>query len=133
MERTELKEKLDKLRICLERMSRLASCLDRLSGFVAELASSLDDGPTQDMVAAVEKSHEEGEGWSSELLDEKCPKCGSPRIRKVDLKTGEEFVGCSGYPACRWRQRRRSVLKSKVAAVIASKRQPPADLSRLPF
>lgn len=29
-----------------------------------------------------------------------CPKCGKP-LRVIRMKTGKQFVGCSGYPDCR--------------------------------
>ena len=35
----------------------------------------------------------------------KCPKCGSPlvqRIAKLGPNTGRPFLGCSGYPKCRY-------------------------------
>ncbi len=116
-----------------EKLEKVASCLVRLSEIVSELAASVRQCPTQEMVDEVERKHEEQAGWRSEVLDEKCPRCGSPRIRKVDPRTGEEFIGCSSYPACRWRQRRQSPLKRKVAAVVEASRTPPPDLSKLPF
>jgi len=38
-----------------------------------------------------------------ELLDEKCPECGSP-LRKLRGKFGE-FIACSGYPTCKYIKR----------------------------
>lgn len=30
-----------------------------------------------------------------------CPKCGY-RLKKVDLKDNRSFIGCEGYPECRF-------------------------------
>src|SRR5205085_955422 len=32
-----------------------------------------------------------------EVLDEKCPKCGRPLERRYSAKTGNSFVGCTGW------------------------------------
>lgn len=117
-----------------ERLSKVEECLRKLARYVAEMVEAMDGRPPADsMMEEVAAARAAQEKWRSEVLDEKCPRCGSPRIRKVDLETGEEFVGCSAYPACRWRQRRRTLLKRKVAAVVEASRNVPQDLSRLPF
>jgi DNA topoisomerase-1 len=36
-----------------------------------------------------------------ELMDQPCPRCGKPLIRRYSPKTRQYFVGCSGYPACK--------------------------------
>ena len=35
------------------------------------------------------------------LLDEKCPECGNPLVKR-STKTGKEFLGCSKFPKCRY-------------------------------
>jgi hypothetical protein len=32
-----------------------------------------------------------------------CPKCGRATILKENFRTCASFLGCSGYPSCRWR------------------------------
>jgi DNA topoisomerase-1 len=34
--------------------------------------------------------------------DEKCPKCGKPLVVRYSKKTGGSFLGCSGYPECKY-------------------------------
>lgn len=34
----------------------------------------------------------------------KCPKCGSQLVKRQNKRTGEPFLGCSSYPACRHTQ-----------------------------
>ena len=36
-----------------------------------------------------------------EVLKEKCPECGSPLIKRKNRR-GEYFIGCSGFPKCRY-------------------------------
>ncbi|HZJ85500.1 MAG TPA: type I DNA topoisomerase [Erysipelotrichaceae bacterium] len=36
-----------------------------------------------------------------EVLEEKCPECGSPLIKRKNRR-GEYFIGCSGFPKCRY-------------------------------
>ena len=31
-----------------------------------------------------------------------CPKCGKELVKRVNSKTGVTFIGCSGFPACRF-------------------------------
>ena len=33
---------------------------------------------------------------------EKCPQCGKPLVTRYSKKTGNDFVGCSGYPECKY-------------------------------
>ena len=50
-----------------------------------------------------------------EVLEEKCPQCGKP-LRKVVGKFGP-FIACSGYPECKYIQRKRHLcVPSYVAA-----------------
>lgn len=37
---------------------------------------------------------------ADEILDEKCPQCGAPLVRKA--YRGRTFIGCTAYPACRY-------------------------------
>lgn len=37
-----------------------------------------------------------------ELLDRDCPLCGKPLVKRVYKKTGDTFIGCSGFPQCRY-------------------------------
>lgn len=32
----------------------------------------------------------------------KCPTCSKKTILRMNRRTGERFVGCSGFPGCRW-------------------------------
>ena len=32
-----------------------------------------------------------------------CPKCGRATVLKENTRTCASFLGCSGYPSCRWR------------------------------
>ena len=34
----------------------------------------------------------------------RCPKCGSQLVKRQNRRTGESFLGCSKYPACRYTQ-----------------------------
>lgn len=34
-------------------------------------------------------------------FDSGCPKCGKPMLERRNGRTGEAFLGCTGYPACR--------------------------------
>jgi len=36
----------------------------------------------------------------AEMAKAMCPKCGKP-LRAIRMKTGSQFVGCTGYPECR--------------------------------
>ncbi|HZU37685.1 MAG TPA: type I DNA topoisomerase [Gemmataceae bacterium] len=36
--------------------------------------------------------------------DEKCPQCGKPLVWRYTKKTGRKFLGCSGYPDCKYTQ-----------------------------
>lgn len=36
-----------------------------------------------------------------EVLDEKCPDCGEPLLKRKNRR-GQYFIGCSGYPKCRY-------------------------------
>ncbi|NLC54675.1 MAG: type I DNA topoisomerase [Erysipelothrix sp.] len=36
-----------------------------------------------------------------ELLEEKCPECGKPLIKRKNRR-GDYFIGCSGFPKCRY-------------------------------
>ena len=36
------------------------------------------------------------------LLDELCPKCGDQLTVRQHYRTGHEFIGCLGYPVCRF-------------------------------
>ena len=41
----------------------------------------------------------------SESIDKMCPKCGSPlvkRIAKTGKTKGNEFLGCSSFPKCKY-------------------------------
>ncbi len=33
-------------------------------------------------------------------LDHQCPRCQKDLVRRHSGKTGEDFIGCSGYPSC---------------------------------
>lgn len=44
---------------------------------------------------------EEGELWDDGLTEERCPDCGK-RKRWHRGKGDSRFMGCSGYPKCRW-------------------------------
>ncbi len=35
-----------------------------------------------------------------EILEEKCPKCQKPLVKRFSIKTGRYFIGCTGYPEC---------------------------------
>jgi DNA topoisomerase-1 len=37
--------------------------------------------------------------------DEKCPQCGKPLVTRYSKKSGSSFLGCSGYPDCKYTQR----------------------------
>lgn len=37
-----------------------------------------------------------------------CEKCGSPLVKRVNSYTGEEFLGCSAFPKCRYSVQNRS-------------------------
>jgi hypothetical protein len=54
--------------------------------------------------------------WSSEILDEVCPKCGSVKIKKTNISSGRSFIGCSNYPVCQWKQK--NSLSNTIAARI---------------
>ena len=43
-----------------------------------------------------------------ETLDILCPKCGASLIKKVN-KSGQEFVGCSNFPKCRYVQKEEKI------------------------
>ena len=34
--------------------------------------------------------------------DTVCPRCGSDLVERTVRETGTKFVGCSGYPKCRF-------------------------------
>ncbi len=36
-----------------------------------------------------------------EIMDQPCPRCGKPLVKRYSPKTRQYFVGCSGYPACK--------------------------------
>ena len=36
------------------------------------------------------------------VLDRKCPKCGSPLVKRYSPKTKSYFIGCSAYPKCKY-------------------------------
>ncbi len=36
-----------------------------------------------------------------EMLEEKCPDCGSPLVKRKNRR-GQYFIGCSGFPKCRY-------------------------------
>lgn len=35
-------------------------------------------------------------------IEEKCPNCGKPLVRRFARSTGSSFLGCSGYPSCKF-------------------------------
>jgi DNA topoisomerase-1 len=35
-----------------------------------------------------------------EIQEKKCPLCAKPLIKRYSRKTGQYFIGCSGFPAC---------------------------------
>ncbi len=37
-----------------------------------------------------------------EILDKKCPECGSPLVKRYSPKTKSYFIGCSAYPRCNY-------------------------------
>jgi hypothetical protein len=39
---------------------------------------------------------------AAETLDEKCPQCGAPLQKRFSRVGGRPFVGCSGYPKCKY-------------------------------
>ncbi|MCX6554257.1 MAG: type I DNA topoisomerase [Candidatus Aminicenantes bacterium] len=36
-----------------------------------------------------------------EIQEKKCPLCAKPLIKRYSRKTGQYFIGCSGFPACK--------------------------------
>ncbi|MEN8153067.1 MAG: type I DNA topoisomerase [Acidobacteriota bacterium] len=50
-----------------------------------------------------ERINERGnESKKDEVLEKKCPKenCGKPLVKRFSPKTGNYFIGCTGYPEC---------------------------------
>ncbi len=45
---------------------------------------------------------EKPEEHKDEILDRPCPTCSKPLVRRYSPKTRAHFVGCSGYPDCRF-------------------------------
>jgi DNA topoisomerase-1 len=43
-----------------------------------------------------------GEKKKDEKLDRKCPTCGEDLIKRYSPKTRSYFIGCSGYPKCKF-------------------------------
>lgn len=39
---------------------------------------------------------------NTKVLDEHCPNCNKPLVERISKKTGKPFIGCSGYPECRY-------------------------------
>ena len=57
---------------------------------------------------------------SALLMDESCRRCGSPTVLRTNRSTGETFVGCSTFPACR--ATRPASRPTRWAAISPSKR-----------
>lgn len=38
--------------------------------------------------------------WAREVIEDKCPKCGSNKVLLTNRATGKHFFGCSAYPDC---------------------------------
>jgi DNA topoisomerase-1 len=91
-----------------------------ISGVVENLDFEKYAHPTECPVCKsrlVLKSGKYGKFWACEnypeckgivplLLNEKCPKCGSNLVEKRG-KWGRTFIGCSGYPNCRYIKKER--------------------------
>lgn len=39
-----------------------------------------------------------------EYIGRNCPKCGKPLVKRVNGQNGSQFIGCSGFPSCRYTQ-----------------------------
>lgn len=50
----------------------------------------------------LEKAMKEVVPVVKESTGEACPKCGKPLVRRRARATGSEFLGCSGYPDCKF-------------------------------
>ena len=36
------------------------------------------------------------------VLEEKCPQCGKPLVKRFSQKTKRDFIGCTGFPTCNY-------------------------------
>lgn len=53
---------------------------------------------------ALTETVDPGSDITPEVLAPRHPRCGSELVEKHNRRTGEAFLGCSGYPACRYTQ-----------------------------
>ena len=77
--------------------------LDRVEQGEMSCIEAMDDfyTPFRDgFIVAKERIEEVAEDETGEL----CPECGRPLVRKRNKK-GQEFVGCSGFPTCKYIQK----------------------------
>lgn len=111
----EIVAKLRELSSCLSEVKR---CVDQLTSMICE-----GDCVSDSMVDQVSQTHEDAERWASKILEEKCPRCGSPKIEKTDKTNGEKFVGCSNYPQCSYRQKKNDIGRKVTEAIEERKRR----------
>ena len=55
--------------------------------------------PFKNLLDKIQKSVQRKD-FAEEILDEKCPECGKPLVKKLG-KRGS-FIGCTGYPDCKY-------------------------------
>jgi DNA topoisomerase-1 len=58
------------------------------------------------------------------FLEQKCPKCGKELLLKYSYKTKGWFVGCTGYPECKYTQRINNEEKSAKTEEILDRKCP---------
>jgi DNA topoisomerase-1 len=58
------------------------------------------------------------------FLEQKCPKCGNELLLKYSYKTKGWFVGCTGYPECKYTQRINNEEKSSKTEEIQDRKCP---------
>lgn len=98
--------------------------IDELAKFFSEI---LNINLTKDMEQHLDDIAHRGENWKEwildfkkvfdkelksakgsmetsgpQLLDRKCPQCGSPLVERYSAKMHKKFVGCSNFPACKY-------------------------------
>jgi hypothetical protein len=69
---------------------------------VAAMIATLETGGRRGWIAGIEHARSVRARYAS---DSECPKCGGAlqlRTSKRGTQTGSLFIGCSGYPACRY-------------------------------
>lgn len=64
-----------------------------------------EDDFLRELLAAAPQTEPSTRGWNAREVNNRiedcnCPRCDAPMVMRMNRRNGEQFAGCSRYPAC---------------------------------